>query len=43
MRGYVLSVRFTRKNVDHAIEDHAILGLGESENYPIGNPGKAWI
>jgi carboxypeptidase family protein/TonB-dependent receptor-like protein len=38
-RGYVLSVRFTRKNVDHAIEDHAILGIGESENYPIGNPG----
>lgn len=38
-RSYVLSVRFTRKNVDHAIEDHAILGIGESENYPIGNPG----
>jgi hypothetical protein len=40
MRSYVLSVRFTRKNVDHAIEDHAILGIGESENYPIGNPGE---
>jgi hypothetical protein len=38
-KSYVLSVRFTRKNVDQAIEDHAILGLGESENYPIGNPG----
>lgn len=39
-KGYVLSVRYTRKNVDSAIEDHAILGLSESENYPIGNPGK---
>lgn len=39
-RGYVLSARFTRKNVDSAIEDHGILGLSESENYPIGNPGK---
>ena len=37
-----LSVRYTRKNVDHAIEDHAILGLGESENYPIGNPGEGY-
>ncbi len=41
-RSYVLSVRYTRKNVDRAIEDHAILGLGESENYPIGNPGKGY-
>ncbi len=39
-KGYVLTARFTRKNVDHAIEDHAILGLNESENYPIGNPGE---
>ncbi|MGH9844884.1 MAG: hypothetical protein ACREEM_39715, partial [Blastocatellia bacterium] len=39
-RGYVLSARYTRKNVDSAIEDHAILGLSESENYPIGNPGR---
>ncbi|MBS1790527.1 MAG: TonB-dependent receptor [Acidobacteria bacterium] len=39
-RSYVLSVRFTRKNVDHALEDHAILGIGEAENYPIGNPGE---
>jgi TonB dependent receptor len=40
LRGYVLTARYTRKNVDNAIEDHAILGLSESENYPIGNPGK---
>ncbi|MCG3159830.1 MAG: hypothetical protein JMDDDDMK_00850 [Acidobacteria bacterium] len=39
-RGYVLTARYTRKNVDRAIEDHAILGLSESENYPIGNPGR---
>ncbi|NOT62280.1 MAG: hypothetical protein HOP19_18895, partial [Acidobacteria bacterium] len=39
-RGYVLTARFTRKNVDYAIEDHGILGLNESENYPIGNPGR---
>lgn len=38
-RSFVLSVRFTRKNIDNAIEDHAILGLVESENYAIGNPG----
>jgi hypothetical protein len=36
---YVFSVRYTHKNVAHAIEDHAILGIGESENYPVGNPG----
>ena len=41
-RSFVLSVRFTRKNVDNAIEDRAILGLGESENYPIGNPGQGY-
>ncbi len=39
-RTYVLGVRYTRKNVAKAIEDHAILGLNESENYPIGNPGE---
>ncbi|MGI8555600.1 MAG: hypothetical protein ACR2LT_04505, partial [Pyrinomonadaceae bacterium] len=39
-REYVLSTRYTRKNVDHAIEDHAVLGLNESENYYIGNPGE---
>ena len=37
---YVLSVRYTRKNVDHAIEDHAIIGLFGGENYYIGNPGE---
>ncbi len=36
---YVFSTRYTRKNVAHAMEDHAILGLNESENYPVGNPG----
>ncbi len=41
-KSFVLSARYTRKNVDHAIEDHAILGLGESENYPIGNPGQGY-
>ncbi len=39
-KNFVLSARFTRKNVDHALEDHAILGIGEAENYPIGNPGE---
>jgi len=37
---WVLSARFTRKNVAHAQEDHAILGLNQSENYPVGNPGE---
>ena len=37
---YVVSARYTRKNVAHAIEDHAILGLNEAENYPVGNPGE---
>jgi hypothetical protein len=41
-RSYVLSARFTRKNVAQAIEDHAILGIQESENYPIGNPGEGF-
>ena len=40
VKSYVLSARFTRKNIDHAIEDHGILGVNESENYPIGNPGE---
>jgi hypothetical protein len=26
--------------VAHAQEDHAILGLNQSENYPVGNPGE---
>jgi Carboxypeptidase regulatory-like domain/TonB-dependent Receptor Plug Domain len=42
-RSFVLSARYTRKNVDHAIEDHGILGLNESENYPIGNPGEGYV
>lgn len=40
---YVLSMRYTRKNVDNAIEDHAILGIGLSENYYIGNPGEGSV
>ena len=39
-RNWVLSARFTRKNVAHAQEDHAILGINEAENYPVGNPGE---
>jgi len=39
-RNYTFSARFTRKNVAHAMEDHAILGLNEAENYPVGNPGE---
>jgi hypothetical protein len=39
-KNYVLSARFTRKNVAQAQEDHAILGLNQSENYPVGNPGE---
>ncbi len=42
LKSFVLSARFTRKNIDSAIEDHAILGLSESENYPIGNPGEGY-
>ena len=39
---YVLSVRYTRKNVDHAIEDHGIIG-STSEVYLIGNPGEGSV
>ena len=39
-KSYVLSARYTRKNVAHAMEDHAILGFDEAENYPVGNPGE---
>jgi hypothetical protein len=39
-KDWVLSARFTRKNVADAQEDHAILGLDEAENYPVGNPGE---
>ncbi|HEX4951367.1 MAG TPA: hypothetical protein VFZ34_32215, partial [Blastocatellia bacterium] len=42
-RSLILTARFTRKNVDQAIEDRAILGIGESENYPIGNPGRGFV
>jgi hypothetical protein len=37
---FVLSTRYTHKNVDHAIEDHAIVGVNLGENYYIGNPGE---
>ena len=37
---FVLTTRYTRKNVDHAIEDHAIIGIAQGENYYIGNPGE---
>lgn len=36
---YVLSARYTRKNVEDAIEDQANLGLFEAEAYIIGNTG----
>jgi len=39
-KSYMISARYTRKNVAHAMEDHAILGIGEAENYPVGNPGE---
>lgn len=37
---YVMTARYTHKNVAHAMEDHAILGFDEAENYPVGNPGE---
>ena len=39
-RIFVLQVRYTRKNVASAVEDHGILGANLSENYIISNPGK---
>lgn len=39
-RIFVLQARFTRKNVAHAIEDHAVLVKSEGEVYYIGNPGE---
>ncbi len=39
-RTYVISARFTRKNVDSTIEDHAVIGAFEGESYYIGNPGE---
>ncbi len=41
-RLFVLTTRFTRKNVDHAIEDQANLGLFEAESYIIGNVGEGF-
>lgn len=37
---FILSARYTRKNVDHAIEDQANLGFFEAESYIIGNAGE---
>ncbi len=39
---FVFSARFTRKNIEEAIEDQANLGAFESESYIIGNPGKGF-
>ena len=39
---FVISARFTRKNVEDAIEDQANLGLFEAESYIIGNIGKGF-
>jgi hypothetical protein len=41
-RLFVFSARFTRKNVEEAIEDQANLGAFEAESYIIGNPGKGF-
>ncbi len=38
-KDYVISARYTRKNVHDAIEDQANLGLFEAESYIIGNVG----
>ena len=37
---FVFSARFTRKNVDHTIEDQANLGFFEAESYIVGNAGE---
>lgn len=39
---FVVSARFTRKNVEDAVEDQANLGAFEAESYIIGNPGKGF-
>lgn len=39
---FVISARFTRKNVENAVEDQANLGAFEAESYIIGNPGKGF-
>jgi hypothetical protein len=38
-RDYVFGTRYTRKNVDNAIEDAGIINAEGSEAYIIGNPG----
>lgn len=39
-RNFVLSTRFTHKNVDHAVEDAGFPNAEGSEYYIIGNPGE---
>lgn len=39
---FVLSARYTRKNLDSVTEDIGILGANGSENYIIGNPGEGF-
>ena len=39
-KDFVLTTRYTRKNISSALEDHATIGIGGSENYTIGNPGE---
>jgi hypothetical protein len=39
---FVVSARFTRKNVENTVEDQANLGAFEAESYIIGNPGKGF-
>jgi hypothetical protein len=39
-RDFVLGTRYTRKNVDSAIEDAGIINTNGSEAYIIGNPGE---
>jgi hypothetical protein len=41
-RLFVIQARYTRKNVENAVEDMANLGAFESESYIIGNPGKGF-
>jgi hypothetical protein len=41
-RLFVLSTRFTRKNVENAVEDQADLGAFEAESYIIGNPARGF-
>jgi hypothetical protein len=41
-RLFVLSARFTRKNVENAVEDQANLGAFEAESYIIGNPARGF-